>query len=326
MTQSSTPKTFRRRWTWIVILFLLVVSVGWTVRELYLHRPMGHGPAGPTIDADRFRKIGSDRRTLFLALGDSITAGFGAPPGRGYFDLLVQGHADDATDVQNVSLSRLFPKHEAVNIAVSGTNSLQHHDQQLPTIESQPVDVFGFVFVTTGGNDLIHWYGRHPPREGAMYGASLAQAEPWIERFSQRLDSLIAVLTSKFPGGCEIYLGNIYDPTDGVGSAWPVQLPEWPDGLTILSRYNAVIDNVAKRHENVHVVDLHAAFLGHGLYCRVPWNPHYGSSDPHHWFDTILEDPNPRGHDAIRRLFLLRFAECQENRSSAHVDSLPITH
>jgi hypothetical protein len=38
--------------------------------------------------------------------------------------------------------------------------------------------------MTTGGNDLIHWYGATPPREGAMYGASLAQAQPWINRLA----------------------------------------------------------------------------------------------------------------------------------------------
>ena len=35
----------------------------------------------------------------------------------------------------------------------------------------QPDDVFGLVVMSSGGNDLIHWYGRTPPREAAMYGA-----------------------------------------------------------------------------------------------------------------------------------------------------------
>ncbi len=45
--------------------------------------------------------------------------------------------------------------------------------------------------MTTGGNDLIHNYGRSPPREGAMYGATFEQARPWIENFDKRLGEMI---------------------------------------------------------------------------------------------------------------------------------------
>ncbi len=32
---------------------------------------------------------------------------------------------------------------------------------------------------------------------------------------------------------------------------------------------------------------------------------HFDRHDPHYWFYFNLEDPNERGYDAIRRLFLL---------------------
>ena len=66
------------------------------------------------------------------------------------------------------------------------------------------------------------------------------------------------------PAGCEIYLGDIYDPTDGVGDAPSVFLPHWPDGLAIHAKYNLVIRDVASAREHVHVVPLHETFLGHG--------------------------------------------------------------
>ncbi len=93
----------------------------------------------------------------------------------------------------------------------------------LEVIESKlsvhPTEVFGLVVMTSGGNDLIHSYGRSPARECAMYGATLAQAEPWIAAFRTRLGVIFDKIAACFPGGCEIYIGDIYDPTDGVGDA-----------------------------------------------------------------------------------------------------------
>lgn len=58
---------------------------------------------------------------------------------------------------------------------MSGSTSLDHARNQIPEIETQPVETLGVVVMTTGGNDLIHLYGRTPPAEGAMYGATMAQ-------------------------------------------------------------------------------------------------------------------------------------------------------
>jgi len=33
--------------------------------------------------------------------------------------------------------------------------------------------------------------------------------------------------------------------------------------------------------------------------------PTYDSDDPYYWYGSNLEDPNDRGYDAIRRLFLI---------------------
>jgi hypothetical protein len=128
-------------------------------------------------------------------------------------------------------------------------------------------------------------------------------------RFEDRLDRMLEGIAEKFPGGCHIFLANIYDPSDGVGSFSRVHLPEWPDGLEIHARYNAIIAAAAEKHEYVHLVDIHAPFLGHGLYCRQPWREYYQDDDPHYWYFVNLEDPNYRGYDAIRRVMLRRLAE-----------------
>jgi hypothetical protein len=49
---------------------------------------------------------------------------------------------------------------------------------------------------------------------------------------------------------------------------------------------------------------MYEAFLGHGVHCRKFWGAHYRSADPHYWYAPNLEDPNDRGYDAIRRVFL----------------------
>ncbi|MBT5018994.1 MAG: SGNH/GDSL hydrolase family protein, partial [Planctomicrobium sp.] len=198
---------------------------------------------------------------------------------------------------------------EGVNSSLSGTTSIELLEFSLPRLEVQSEDVFGIVVMTTGGNDVIHNYGRTPPREGAMYGATMPQAEPWFVNFEVRLQNILDSVEGKFPGGCEIFLGNIYDPTDGVGDTINAGLPPWKDGLKVLQRYNQIIEETSSQRKHVHLVDIHSTFLGHGIHCKKFWKKTYRSHDPYYWYFDNLEDPNDRGYDAIRRLYLNKIAE-----------------
>jgi hypothetical protein len=137
-----------------------------------------------------------------------------------------------------------------------------------------------------------------------MYGATLKQARPWISAFEKRLHLMLDLLNERFPGGCYVFLADIYDPTDEVGDALSVYLPTWPDGLKIHREYNQIIHQCAAQRDNVYLVELYAAFLGHGSHCRQFWRSHYRPQAPYYWFWENIEDPNDRGHDAIRRLYL----------------------
>ena len=274
-----------------------------------LRRPVGSGPAGPAVLRAAFERTWTRRPTLLLGLGDSVTEGYSASPGKGYFDRLYANPPDEFEDMRGISLSTVIPDLTKNNRAQSGTTSLQHMKWQVDKLPVQAPERFGIVVMTSGGNDIIHDYGHSPPAECAMYGATLAQAQPWIAHYEQRLDSMFTDITAKFPGGCEIFFGNIYDPTDGAGTAHVVLLPSWPDGLKVLAEYNAVIARVVARHSNVHLVDLHALFMGHGITCAQFWRSTYRPDDPHYWFSPVFEDPNDRGYDAARRAFLLRMAE-----------------
>jgi lysophospholipase L1-like esterase len=295
---------------------LIILAVGLLLilgAFLYLHfklsRPVGSGPAGPAVPSKAFARPWSTRKVLLLGLGDSVTAGYGVAQPYSYFHRLEKNPADEFEDMRGLCLSAVLPNLRSEQLAVSGSTSLQHIEHIRTILETQDKDTFGLIVMTTGGNDLIHDYGRKPPREGAMYGATAEQARPWIENYEKRLNEMIELLEKKFPGGCMIFLADIYDPSDGVGDAPSAFLPDWPDCMAILQAYNDVIHRCAEKHASVHVVPMHDAFLGHGIHCTQPWRVYYRSDDPHYWFASNLEDPNIRGYDAIRRLFLIEIAK-----------------
>ncbi len=278
-----------------------------------LHLPMGEGPAGPEVSAPPFQSAWSERPVVLLGIGDSITAGFGAPPEKAFMTLLASSSDNDFAAMRDCCLKRVFPNLRIMNIAVSGSDSIQHLKKQLPSLKPFDPDVLGVVVLTTGGNDLIHWYGTRPPVEGAMYGATLEQARPWIAAYAKRLEEILNGIMGLFPGGSHIFIGNIYDPTDGQGKPFFTGLPPWPDGLDILAEYNQVIQAAAQEHDTVDLVDIHDLFTGHGITCRQFWRSTYDGSDPHYWYFDNIEDPNERGHDALRRAFLLEMAQVLAN-------------
>ena len=307
----------RRRLILLVLCGVLLVASVLVYRHYWMEHPIGSGPAGPVVAAEPFQSVWSERKVLFVGLGDSMTAGFGAEPlGNSYFNRLVENPVDEFPEMQGLCLKQVLPQLSVENLAVSGSTSIEHSDSHLPKLEVKDADTFGVVAMTTGGNDVIHNYGRTPPREGAMYGATLATAKPWITNFRKRLDQMIEAVEERFPGGCCIFLGNIYDPTDAVGDIEqaPLPLPPWPDGLRVMQAYNQVIADCAARHGSVHLVDIHGTFLGHGLHAQQFWQPHYDAGDPHYWYFDNLEDPNNRGYDAIRRLFLIEMARVLPQR------------
>jgi lysophospholipase L1-like esterase len=297
----------------IRILLVGLVLMAGTAAILFFRfaRPVGTGAAGPAIARDFFSQPWSRRQVLLVGLGDSVTAGFGARKGYSYFDRLAHNPTNEFSELNLVCLATIFPKLTVTNLAVSGSTSAEVTARQLSLLPTNGPDVLGIVVVTTGGNDVIHNYGRTPPREEAMYGATLEQARPWAENFGQRLESTLVQIKSRFPGGCEIFLADIFDPTDGLGDAERAGLPAWKDSMPILDAYNAVIRHAAETNSNVHVVDIHGAFLGHGIHCTQFWRGHYDRHDPHYWFYDNLEDPNERGYDVIRRLFLIEIAQAK---------------
>ena len=307
VSQPTRIKHQRLRWLLLGGAISIVGAIAYLV--FFQWRPVGEGPAGPPVSATPFQRVWTTRHVVLFGVGDSVTAGLGAKSAdHSYFNRLAQNPVDEFTEMRGLCLAKVLPDFTTLNVAVSGSTSLQHLEALTHRIESQDKQSLGIIVMTTGGNDLIHNYGRSAPKEGAMYGASLQQAKPWIDSFRDRLNAMLDILNERFPGGCHVFLADIYDPTDGVGDAPSVFLPDWPDGLAIHAEYNKIIHTCADERDNVHLVPLHATFLGHGSHCRQFWRNTYRADDPHYWYYDNIEDPNDRGYDAIRRIFLNEIA------------------
>jgi len=298
--------SFRWRIMLLIVTLIALPSVYITYRIYLATRvlPMGEGPAGPAVSSIPFQKIWSDGKVSLIGLGDSITRGLGAQSKHTYFELLQQNDDVQYPDMKRCDLQHVFPGLRANNYAQDYTVTREHVEKQLPRVPIHPPDVKGVIVITSGGNDLIHDYGRSEPTDGAMYGCSYKQAIDWTENIKDRLLKLIEGINSRFPGGCQIFLANIYDPTDGVSDPQSKGLPRWPDAVKILGLTNKKIAELCNSYDNVHLVDIHSEFLGHGIHCTEFWRRYYHSDDPHYWYYENLEDPNRRGYDAIRRLFL----------------------
>lgn len=306
---AKSPRSRPSRLRWLLLVgCLLIGSAVWYI-VFHQWRPVGEGPAGPVVSPEPFQSTWSTRPVLLFGLGDSVTAGLGAKSAdHSYFNRLVRNPPDEFAEMQGLCLSAALPNLTTQNAAVSGSTSLQHLETLKRELVLQDEETLGIVVITTGGNDIIHNYGRSPPKEGAMYLATLSQAEPWIDNFLVRLNMMLDLIDERFPGGCHIFLADIYDPTDGVGDGASVHLKKWRDGLAIHARYNEIIHACADERDNVHLVPLHATFLGHGSHCRQFWRNTYRADDPHYWYYFNIEDPNDRGYDAIRRIFLNEIA------------------
>jgi hypothetical protein len=239
-----------------LILLLLIGGLLVISALLYLYftsRPFGSGPAGPQVPREAFAKPWTSRKVLLLGLGDSVTAGFGVEPPYSYFNRLAKNPDDEFEDMRGICLSAVLPNLQTKNMALSGSTSIAHLDIIRHQLTAQEADTFGLIVMTTGGNDIIHNYGCSPPREGAMYGATLEQARPWIASFEKRLSRMIELLEERFPGGCIIFLADIYDPSDGLGDTQTAGLPAWPDCTAIHQAYNDVIQRSACCHSTVHM-------------------------------------------------------------------------
>jgi lysophospholipase L1-like esterase len=165
----------------------------------------------------------TDQHTRYMALGDSLAAGYGAVPAtNGYVYLLYREGAFDT--VPNTLLA---------NAAVPGATSRQVLDYQVP----QAIEAFRpqVITLTVGGNDLL----------GILSGADPNQV---LATFQANLTQILMQLRAGLPG-TKIVVSNLYT------------IPEIAGADQAVAAFNQIVEGVAAAFD-VRVADVYHAFLG----------------------------------------------------------------
>jgi len=165
--------------------------------------------------------------TRYMALGDSLAAGYGAiPTTQGYAYLLYQGGTFD-----NVT-NTLF-----ADAAVPGATSSEVLAYQVP----QSVNIFQphVITLSVGGNDLLRILN------GADPVATLTQ-------FQSNLQQILGGLRQGLPQA-RIYINNLYDVPEITSNI--------PGGRQLILQFNAIVAGVAQAW-GVGVADVFSAFDG----------------------------------------------------------------
>jgi len=165
--------------------------------------------------------------TRYLALGDSLAAGYGAiPTTQGYAYLLYQKGTYDKT-----------PNTIFANAAVPGARSSDVLAHQVP----QAINLFQphVVTLSVGGNDVL---------------AILAGADPAevFHQFALNLDQILCGLRQALPQS-RFYVHNLYDIPEITGGI--------PGGLQAVLTANLIIADVALTC-GASVADVYSAFSG----------------------------------------------------------------
>jgi lysophospholipase L1-like esterase len=185
----------------------------------------------------------SDTAIRYMALGDSIAAGYKAQPTtHGYAFLLYQNGA-----FAPMAQTRFN------DIAAVGATSEDVLMYQVPQALI-PAARGGFqpqhLTLTVGGNDLAAIYryaATHTPQETQAF------AQATLFSYTQNLTLILAQLTTFLPAAT-VYVGNQYST--------PEVDVLFPGGAQIVAAFNTATASVVAAFPRVRLVDVYNAFLG----------------------------------------------------------------
>jgi len=187
----------------------------------------------------------ADDATRYMAMGDSVAAGFKAQPvTQGYAFLLYQNGVFDRMP------HTLFNDIAAVGATSGDVLAYQAPQALIPAVRGgfQPQ----YVTLTVGGNDLaaIRRFAATNPTPLALQ----AFVETTLQAYAQNLSAIVGQLALNLPG-VKIFVGNQYT------------VPEiealLPQGVPILAAFNATTATVlAGFPGTAYLVDVYDAFLG----------------------------------------------------------------
>ncbi|GIG56911.1 hypothetical protein Lfu02_12830 [Longispora fulva] len=220
---------------------------------------------------------------FYAALGDSMSIDdYSGGPGHGAASLLYRNRDADFPAWAGRDLATRHPGIGFVPLARDGATSADLLAYQLPNL---PGGDLALARVTIGGNDLLRRYG----------DSAAARAE--LDDVTGRTHAVLAALRARLGDG-PLLVGTVYDPSDGTGEVPGSGLDPWPGGPAVIGEYNTALAGVAAAH-GATVVDLRAAFHGHGVTAGDPSGPEPRPADPALWYCGVVE-PNAFGAHAIR--------------------------
>jgi lysophospholipase L1-like esterase len=177
-----------------------------------------------------------DKTINYLAFGDSLTVGFGAPEGHGFVSIFQQ-------KVEQLLKVPVHLKHAGTNGATTS--------ELLQTLESDPqiqqdIQEADIITITAGGNDLIQaaipfFYQGDP-----VYLKSALQT---YESNYKKLMLQIEALRKGIQKPYLMALIGLYNP-----------LPQVPDAAYWVQRFNLFLRKLEQPH--IHIVQVYDAFVG----------------------------------------------------------------
>ncbi|SDN76292.1 Lysophospholipase L1 [Paenibacillus sp. yr247] len=175
----------------------------------------------------------------YLAFGDSLTVGFGAPEGHGFVSIYRQ-------KVEHLLKVPVQLKHAGTNGATTS--------QLLETIESDPqiqrdVQEADIITITAGGNDLIQaaipfFYEGDP----VYLKSALQTYETNYRKLLVQIEALRKGIEKPFL----MVLIGLYNP-----------LPQVPDAAYWVQRFNLFLRKLEQPH--IHIVQVYDAFVGQDM-------------------------------------------------------------
>jgi lysophospholipase L1-like esterase len=217
----------------------------------------------------------------YVALGDSMSIDdYAGGAGHGAGSLLLRNIDADFAGFRHRDLATLG--YSGCVLARDGAVAADVLNEQL----IQMTEPATLATVTMGGNDLLRVYG-----DDAAATAVRARLAQTVE----------AVLTRLSAAGTRVVLTTIYDPSDGSGTTAGNAVPDWPAGPDHVAAVNAMLADLARRHD-AGLADVHAAFRGHGAMVGDVGTSESRPADRDLWFCGVVE-PNAWGADAIRRVW-----------------------
>lgn len=189
----------------------------------------------------------ADDATRYMALGDSIAAGYKAMPvTNGYTFRLYQDAVFDTLP------------HTLFNAAaVPGATSADVLNYQVPQAV-MPFAIGGFnpkyITLTVGGNDLLAILAFVQANPGATEPEIFAFAQQQLTAYAANLQAILTALRTGLPDA-KIFVSNQYD--------FPQIQAVLPFTDAIVAAFNNIVLQVTDAFpSNVYLVDVHAAFLG----------------------------------------------------------------